>query len=67
MYAYIYVCIYICMHIYIYMCIYKHTLCNTYKYTYMITSTKFRLKHAPQLTKVIAEMKSDTEQKMTLE
>ena len=49
------------------MCIYKHALCNTYKYTYMITSTKFRLKQTPQLTKVIAEMKSDTEQKMTLE
>ena len=38
-----------------------------YRYTHVITSTKFRLKQTWRLTKTIAEMKCDTEQMMKLE
>ena len=39
----------------------------SFRYTHVITSTKFRLKQTWRLTKAIAEMKCDTEQTMKLE
>ena len=45
-----------------------NTICiNSFRYTHMITATKFRLKQMWRLTKVVAEMKCDTEQTMKLE
>ena len=45
-----------------------NTICiNSFRYTHVITSTKFRLKQAWRLTKAMAEMKCDTEQTMKLE
>ena len=45
-----------------------YTICiNSFRYTYVITSTKFRLKQTWRLTKAIAEMKCDTERTMKLE
>ena len=45
-----------------------NTICiNSFRYTHVITSTKFRLKQTWRLTKAIAEMKCDTEQTMKLE
>ena len=39
-----------------------NTICiNSFRYTLVITSTKFRLKQTWRLTKAIAEMKCDTE------
>ena len=40
---------------------------SSFRSTLVITSRKFRLKQTWQLTKAIAEMKSDTEQTMKLE
>ena len=40
---------------------------NSFRYTHVITSTKYRLKQTWRLTKAIAEIKCDTEQTMKLE
>ena len=40
---------------------------NSFRHTYVITSTKLRLKQTLRLTKAIAEMKCDTEETMKLE
>ena len=43
------------------------TCINSFRYTHVITSTKFRIKQMWRLTKTIAEMKCYTEQTMKLE
>ena len=45
-----------------------NTMCiDSYRYTHVITSSKFQLKQTWRLTKAIAEMKHDFEQTMKLE
>ena len=45
-----------------------NTICiNSFRYTHVLTSTKFRLKQTWRLTKAIAKMKCDTEQTMKLQ
>ena len=45
-----------------------NTICiNSFRYTHVISSTKFRLKQTWGLTKAMAQMKCDTEQTMKFE